>query len=73
MPKIDKFGTEYRRIQMELVHLLRQRICWNDRIGIANAMTAVRHDYESSLAEQRLLFSGDGECDAAPEGQGPTE
>jgi len=61
MPQIDNFGREYCRIQMELVHLLRQRISWFDRIGIAGAMAAVRDDYESSLAERWHLFPNGGE------------
>ena len=63
MPKIDKRAAEYRRIQMELVHMLRERICWFDRIVIANAMVATRHANVTHIKEMALLFpAGAGEC-----------
>ena len=55
----SEFNREYLSMQLELVLLLNERICWNDRLTISNAIATNRQERDSMRDELEHLFAGE--------------
>lgn len=62
----SKNERDYCMIQRELVYFMRQGLCFNDRVLIADAMRELRVDWEHMEKERKMLV---GDNSKAPEEQ----